>query len=140
MFVQLLNIAKIDLHLGSDWWHAWRAQDQVDEYVGRLMLICHQVVLEPSVALSNVKGRHDGVGRVCERIAIWRLDLGSGHIPNLRSDGPLIGSCFNSILVELYQRPFKPLDRRKDNRECFGVVQFRFQMPFLDIGTGEEMR
>ena len=121
VFGELLDIAKKDLYFGHDRRPAGRSQNQVDEIVRWLVLLCHQAVLEPPVALSHVKGRHGIVRCMCK--------LGSQRDPDLRCGRLLIIAAFRSVLVEFDQRPFKPLDRSKGDRKCFGSYEDDFECP-----------
>ena len=123
MFGKFFDIAKVDFYFGCDRRHtAGWAQHQIHQQVRWLLLRCHQVVLELTVALSNAKRGNDGVGRSCKYIAVWRLYFGSERVPNLRCHGPLICSGFGRVLVEFNQRPLKTLGQRERDCERFGVV------------------
>ena len=135
MFDELLDAAKIYLHLGCNQRHVRRAQNQVDEQVWRLVLLCRQVVLESPVAFAHIEGRHDGVCRVRKRIAVRCLDFGSQCVSDLRCNWPLTCVAFGSILVEFNQRPLEPLHRRNADRERFRVVR-RFRVTVFEVGAG----
>ena len=139
VFIELLDIAKVDLHLDRNRRRARRAQNQIDEQARRLVLLRHQVVLKSAVAFTHVEGRHDGICCVRKRVAVWRLDFGSQRVSDLRCNWPLACVVFGSILVKLDQGSLKPLHRRNADRERFGVVR-RFRVPLFEVGTGEELR